>query len=230
MKDKIARIKLHTKTLILRIRRMRIQKMHLDYIAGLLTIPVLVTAVLINFGNLNKNNNKPIAAPQTPSPQVIIVTSAPNGTNANVAANQSAQPTPTPVCLTSVGPVSITSPTEGQAISDNPVCIQIDYSDRSYCSVTWSYRINGGSWSDFNNNSPCLYNLSNGDIQFQLRVNSTVSNDTTTLTRNFVYNGANNPVNTPIPTNTPTPTSTPTPIPTNTPTPTPTPTPISPTK
>ncbi len=217
----------YIKKLTLKIKRMRVQKMHIDYVAGLLTIPVLLTAVLVNFGNLNKNEKAPTTT--TPSPQVIIVTTAPNS-NANTPNAQTSQTTPTPICMKSVGPVSITSPTEGQAVSDNPVCIQIDYSDSSYCSVVWSYRINGGSWSDFNNNSPCLYNLSNGNVQFQLRVNSTVSSDSTTLTRNFVYNGANNPVSTPTPTNTPTPTPTNTPTPTATPTLAATPTVVAPTK
>ncbi len=215
----IEKVKTLSNRITHKIRRMRLQKMHIDYIAGLLTIPVLLTAIMINFGNLNKNT-KTTTTTETPSPQVIIVTTAPNNNNADVSQNQTALPTPTPVCQKNIGPISITSPTEGQTVSDNPVCIQINYSDSNYCSVVWSYRINGGSWSDFNNNSPCLYNLSNGNIQFQLRVNSTVSSDSTTLTRNFVYDGANNPVITPTPT--PLPTSTPTP--TNTPTPTPSPT------
>lgn len=159
--------------------RVRLKKIHLDYIAGLLSIPVLITAIIINWGNLSHHNNVPTSQ-ASPSPQVIIVP-------------QNTSVTATPVsssCIKSIGPITITSPTEGQNVTDNPVCITIDYADPSYCPVIWSYRINGGSWSDFNNSSPCLYNLPSGTVQFNLRVNSTTSSDQKTLTRTFTYSGS----------------------------------------
>lgn len=197
-----------------RLKKIRLRKMHLDYIAGLLSIPVLIMAIIINFGNLN-NKNKTTSQTPSPSPQIIVV---PISEKPSHPLQNKNEPTATPqVCDKSIGPISITYPQEGQTISDNPACITITYSNPNYCSVVWSYSINGSSWSNYNTDTPCLYNLPNGNVQFQLRVNSTVSTDTTTLTRNFVYNGANNPVITPTSTLTPTPS----PIPTLTFTPTP---------
>ncbi len=204
--EKIKRKFEKIKAALKKFERLRLRKMHLDYLAGLLTLPVLLTAIVLNLNNLNRPA-APVKENASPSPQVIIIpaTSAPVPTISNV-------------CKKSVGPVIITYPQEGQTVADNPVCILIDYSDQNYCSVVWSYSINNGSWSDYNTNAPCLYNLPNGSIQFQLRVNSTVSTDTKTFIRNFTYTGANNPVITPTPTLTVTPTPTLTPIPTPLPT------------
>lgn len=163
--------------------RVRLRKMHLDYLAGILSIPVLVTAIIINWGNLTHSSSVPKAA--TPTPQVIIV-------------NQKSAPvSPSAVCQKTVGPISITSPTEGQTVNTNPVCITISYTNPNYCSVVWSYSINNGSWSDYNSNSPCLYNVPGGTVSFSLRVQSTVSNDTKTITRNFTYTGGATPTVTP---------------------------------
>lgn len=170
--------------------RVRLKKIHLDYIAGLLSIPVLITAIIINWGNLSHKTQPSSSA--SPSPQVIIV---PQTTS-------QAQPT-SASCKKSVGPIAISSPSEGASVSDNPVCVIIDYSDPSYCGVVWSYRINNGSWSDFNNTSPCLYNLPSGSVRVDLRVNSIASTDQKTLSRSFTYTGSG----TASSTNTPTPTT-----------------------
>ncbi len=158
------------------------KKHHLDFIAALLTIPVLLSVIVLNYSNLN-NLKKPIASTSpSPTQQVIIVSpsTVPNSNN---------NATPSPACKKQIGPVSIAYPLENQTVSDNPVCVNITYSDTSYCSVVWSYRINGGTWSDYNSNNPCLYNIPNGNIRFELRVQSTVNQTTQTYTRNFVYNG-----------------------------------------
>lgn len=181
-----------------RFARIRLKKMHLDYIAGLLSIPVLISAIIINWGNLS-HRSAPVVPTVSPSPQVIIVPQ-----NSGNSSSQTL-PTSSPICKKSIGPISITSPTEGETISDNPVCVSIDYSDPSYCSVVWSYRINGGSWSDFNNTSPCLYNLPNGTVTVNLRVNSTVSTNQATFTRSFIYNGSTALTPTGTPTTIPTP-------------------------
>lgn len=162
-------------------------KPHLDLITGLLTIPVLLSVIFLNYNNINNMEKSKKITPtptpmvqqnQTPETKVIVVT--PTTDNSQTI-------TPAPSCKKDVGPVSITSPTEGQTISDNPVCITINYSDSNFCSVVWSYRINGGQWSDFNSNNPCIYNLPNGNVKFDLRVQSTVIQKETDLTRNFIY-------------------------------------------
>ncbi|MDP2637691.1 MAG: hypothetical protein Q8P26_01365, partial [Candidatus Levybacteria bacterium] len=187
----------------------RIKKMHLDYVAGFLSIPVLLTAVIINFGNLNKNKNHTETLP-TPIPQQVNIV-----TRSNDEISPKKQATEEPasqVCKKSIGPVNIIYPQEGQRVSDNPTCIEINYSDPTYCSVVWSYKINDGNWSEYNNNSPCLYNLSDGEVTFKLRVNSTVSSQTESITRKFEYEGKNIPTLTPtlVPSDFPTPIASPT--------------------
>lgn len=181
-----------------RFAKYRLQKIHLDWIISILSIPVLITAIIINWGNLS-HKAATTAPSASPSPQVIIVPQGNSGSGI--------VPTSSPSCTKSIGPVAISSPKEGDSVGDNPVCITIT-TDPAYCSVVWSYRINGGAWSDFTNNSPCLYNLPNGNVQFDLRVNSTVSSDSTTLSRRFTYSGSTIVA-------TPTPTAAFTPTPTN---------------
>ncbi len=213
MKEKLSR---KVSRILTAIKKAPEKKTHLDFIAALLTIPVLLSVIILNYSNLNNLQKKTtVNASPTPAPtqQVIIVSPSqtPAQTDNNLPPIQS--------CKEGIGPLSISYPAEGQTISDNPVCVNINYSDPSYCSVVWSYRINGGQWSDYNSNSPCLYNMPNGNIKFELRVQSTVAqNQTQTYTRNFVYNGQGT-VATPSPT--PSPSPTPTPSPSSTPTATP---------
>ena len=169
------------------------KKTHLDFVAALLTIPVLLSVIILNYNNLNNLNKKPTSSTSpSPTSQVIIVSPSQSPQNSNS--------TPAPSCKKQIGLVTITYPTEGQTVNDNPVCVNINYSDPTYCSVVWSYRINGGTWSDYNSNNPCLYNMPNGNVKFELRVQSTVSQtQTQTFTRNFVYNGGGT-IATPSPT------------------------------
>jgi hypothetical protein len=179
-------------------------KSHLDFITALLSIPVLLSIIYLNYSNIqnSKKNNAqaPVAtpAPTSAEKQIIIVpqSSSPSAATTTVPSPSSA------VCKADIGPIEISSPQEGETITDNPVCLTINYSDANYCSVVWSYKINGGPWSDYGNDSPCIYNLPYGNVKFELRVQSTVSqNKTTSLTRNFIYKGQS--VVTPTPTETP---------------------------
>ena len=93
------------------------------------------------------------------------------------------------MCKREIGPVVIASPNEGDVVLNNPVNFIIKYEDESFCSVVWSYRINGGSWSEFGSNAPTVYNLPRGSVKFELRVQSTVSGDQEQIERNFSYRG-----------------------------------------
>jgi hypothetical protein len=162
-------------------------KPHLEFISGILTIPVLITAILLNLNNLR---SKPAATP-TPTPiqnqkpatiyQQTPVTSVQKAT--------SPQPTTNPnQCIKGIGPIDITYPQEGQTINNtNPLCIDISYNGDNYCAVVWAYKINGGSLSDYSNNSVCLYNLPAGNNTFSLQVKSLVSNSVKTIERHFNY-------------------------------------------
>jgi hypothetical protein len=155
----------------------RLGKNHLDFLTALLSIPVLLSVIILNYNNLRKPGDVP-----TPTPVQRPVIVLPTG-NTN--------PTPSASCKKDIGPISISSPQEGETVNDNPVCFTIRYDDANYCSVVWSYRVNNGSWSAFTSNNPCIYNLPNGNVKFDLRVQSTVSQKEASLTRNFVYKNSN---------------------------------------
>jgi hypothetical protein len=166
------------------------KKHHLDLIIALLTIPVLLTVITTNLLTLQKNSkNSPTPTP-APTVKEIIIQAAPTG--AQTVVQQPIKNTVAPVanCKKLVGPISISFPEDGQTVSDNPVCIVIKYEDPNYCSAVWSYRINGSSWSEYGSNSVCLYNLPKGSVKFDLKAQSTVSQDQVNLSRSFVYSGS----------------------------------------
>lgn len=156
------------------------KKPYVEFLTALLSVPVLLTVILINLNALRGDKAK--TPTPTPAVEKIYVTTAPGtSTNATNPTNDD--------CKKQVGPISITSPDEGETITDNPVYINIKYDQENYCSVVWSYRTNGGKWSDYDDNSIALYDLPNGNVKFELRVKSLVSSDNKSLTRNFTYKG-----------------------------------------
>lgn len=182
------------------IRKIPDRKHYVEFVAATLSIPVLLTVILVNLSNLQAEKKETDPAP-TQSVREIIIREG-----GNSVAVPSVQPTNSDVCKKEIGPVSISYPGEGQTVSENPVSFTIRYTDKSYCSVVWSYRINNGTWSEFSSNSPTVYNMPNGNIKFELRVQSTVNDDQEQLERNFIYQ---NPQVTSVPTGslTPTPSS-----------------------
>lgn len=176
------------------------KKRYLEFVTALLTIPVLLTVMISNILNLQQKN----AVPEpTPVPTVIIQTATPiPQTPISTPVSGSASPTPTvsAQCKKEVGPIEITYPTEGQMVSTDPVCLDIVRSGTDYCAVVWQYRINESAWSDYTDRSICMYGLTGGTKNLELRVKSIVSGNEVLLKRTFT-----------IPTSTPTPTTTPTP-------------------
>jgi hypothetical protein len=153
------------------------KKNHVEFFTALLSIPVLLTVILLNLNNLNQQKKSDTSS----KPNQIII-SLP-------AQSKEATPIPTKaVCKPGLGTVTIANPHEGDIVSDNPVNFTIYYDPGDYCAAVWSYRINGGRWSDYDDKSIALYDLPSGDIKFDLRVKSVVSGGTeTTLTRNITY-------------------------------------------
>lgn len=155
-------------------------KKYLELITALLSIPVLLTVVYTNYLNLQERDKQAEAAPQE---KIVVVTG--NQTESKE------EPTPTnETCKKEIGPISISYPGDGETITNNPVNIIITYDKEKYCSVVWSYRINGGVWSPYSSNSISLYNMENGEKRLELRVQSTVSDDQEMLTREFTYEDA----------------------------------------
>lgn len=157
------------------------RKHYLEFITAALSIPVLLTVILLNLNNLNSQKKDSPAIP-TPQTKEIIIRD-------NSGDKNTPKPTDTPTCKKGVGTVTISYPKEGAAITDNPVNFIILH-DEAYCSVVWSYRIQGGTWSEYSSNSPSVYNMASGQTMFELRVQSTVSQDQQMFTRNFNYQGA----------------------------------------
>jgi len=185
-----------------RIKRKKLDRLYdkkplIELVVAILSIPSLILLVLLNFNSLKNLNSK---ASPTPVPTAGIVIPGTSGSSASFFSEPiSRPPRPTQIpytsqvpCNKSLGPVSISSPIEGDTVSQNPVEIDISYNDGTYCSAVWSYSVNGSNWSDYNNSSVGLYNLPNGPVTFELRVKSLTSSNTTTLTRHFTYTGQSN--------------------------------------
>jgi hypothetical protein len=177
--QRIARL---SKKFFLSYRALPQKKQYLEFFTALLSIPMLITVIILNYNNLNTLNKNKVTP--TPLPEKIYVTIP-----GSSAVQEEAPVQTTEACKKELGPVSISSPEEKETITDNPVSVDISYDDTTYCGAVWSYRINGGDWSDYDDKSIALYNLPQGDIKFELRVKSIVTKDDDKLTRNFVYKG-----------------------------------------
>lgn len=182
------------------------KKPHLDFLAAVLTIPVLVTVLFLNLSNLRA---KPTASSVTPSITTVpTIDYRPVRNLTPLVVTRTVQPSVSVdpnACIKDIGPISISSPNENDIVTSNPVCIGINYQQGNYCSVVWAYQINGGPLSDYSNNSVCLYNLPRGQNTFQLSVKSLSSNSTQTLIRHFTYNSSVTPTAAPssLPTGSP---------------------------
>ncbi len=183
------------------VKEFHTKKPHIEFFTALLTIPVLLTVIILNLNNLKGgNNNKEESKNET-----IVITQGAGGNEKEKEIIITKE-----ACEPGIGEVSIASPEENEEITDNPVNIDISYNAGDYCNVVWSYRVNGGAWSSYDDRSIALSNLSNGPIKFELRVKSVVNSEQQNLTRNFEYAGET--IST---TTTPTPTITITPTPAN---------------
>ena len=181
------------------VKKLPAAKPHLDLLAAILTIPVLITVIILNFGNLSKTNKTISPTPEVQTKTVIEKVPV------------TASTTSSPNCTPGIGNLSIDDPQEGESVSANPTCITLSYQSNNHCAVVWTYRINNGNWSDYSNNAVCLYNMPAGPITFDLQAKSLVNSDTVTIERHFVYTPTITP--TPHPTltqTTPAPTVTPT--------------------
>jgi hypothetical protein len=171
------------------------KKHHVEFFTALLSIPVLLTVILLNLSNLNAS--KPQTA-DTEKPNQIIISLPPL---------REETPIPTKAaCKVGIGDVTITSPDEEEVVSDNPVNFTIRYDPGDYCAVVWSYRVNGGAWSEYDDKSIALYDLPSGTVRFDLRIKSVITGGgEATLSRRITYNSPNvSPTLQPSPTSQPT--------------------------
>ncbi len=168
------------------------KKKYIEFLTAVLSVPVLITVILINLGNLNQNKNKQssVGATTTPIRIEVKTPTIADRPRISLSPEQNLTPTETPTspnCKKEVGPVSITSPKEGETITSDPLCIEISYEIGEYCAVAWSYKINDGTWSSYTDKDICLYNMTSGKKTLKLKVKSIASSDEETLERNFIY-------------------------------------------
>jgi hypothetical protein len=171
------------------------KKRHFELVSAILTIPMMLTVILVNLNNIKSQKNVATTSTNTTTPIQVVIDN-PNSSTATastitptVTATKSATPSKSD-CKKDIGPIEILSPQEGEVITTNNVCINIS-TDNNYCPVTWSYQLGSDSdWSDYNNNNICLYNLTPGKNQLNIKVKSTVVDKTITLQRNFIYQTA----------------------------------------
>ena len=87
------------------------KKHHVEFITALLSIPVLLTVIALNWSSLNGTKKE-----ETTKPSEIII---------SLPAQKDATPQPTKVdCKPGVGNVDITSPSEGDTISSELILNQ----------------------------------------------------------------------------------------------------------
>ncbi|MFA6185378.1 MAG: hypothetical protein WC720_04520 [Candidatus Shapirobacteria bacterium] len=182
------------------------KKRHFELITAVLSIPMILTVIIVNLNTINKNKQTAIEANSTTPIQVIIDNPATNSSNTNppkTTLKTTSTPTTTPTkveCKKDIGEIEILSPQEGEIINSDNVCINIS-TDSNYCPVTWSYKLDNSNWSDYNNNDICLYNLTTGKKELQIKVKSTVVDKIITLERNFTYQNSTTPTPTVTPIN-----------------------------
>lgn len=200
------------------------RKKYAEAISALLTLPVLITVLLLNVNNLKKTNTSATALP-TAAPTVEVIKEIVNYPTASLQPTPSLMLTSTPApdttpqkCTPQIGPVQITSPDDGELVTSNPLTIEIGRTSDAYCAIVWSYRLDNGNWSDYSNTTISVFNLAAGKKKLDVKVKSVVTSSEIILTRNFVYQSDQ-------PTTAPSPTLTPSPSPTAVATPTLTPTP-----
>lgn len=176
-------------------RRLPDKKRYAEFITAVLSIPVLITVMILNIVNLKQKEPTPPPSP-TRIVEYIPITNTTNPPNTPIPSSSVIPPTSSD-CKKEVGPVEISYPVEGATLNENPVTVVVSYHPGEYCAVVWSYRINSGTWSQFDDKSIALYNMTSGEKKLDLRVKSIASGQEVFLNRTFTYeNSDSTPVST----------------------------------
>lgn len=154
------------------------KKKYLEVVTALLSIPVLATAILLNFGSLRNKNTDTQPTPIQQQGGVTVIPVELKEKGVSPTNNQ---------CKKEVGPVEIVYPKENQTVSENSVCIEIAQKSADFCSVQWSFKLDEGEWSAFTDKQFCFSNLSPGPHDVQVIVKSTVSQDQSLIEKQFNY-------------------------------------------
>lgn len=196
------------------------KKRYIEFFSAILSLPVLITVILLNVNNLNnlkKNSettpdptptNAPISANDNDQNslsiseiQSMISSTIQNSTSPPASSTGTFTPAPQN-CKNEIGPVRIISPREGEIVARDPVLIDIT-NDPEYCSLIWSYSLDGQPWAEFTNKAIYLYNLTPGDKNLEVKIRNPSNDNEIILKKNFTYQGTG-ATSTPIPTADPT--------------------------
>lgn len=163
------------------------KKRYFELISAALTIPVMITVLWNNWGNIRQKDvfPTPPATPEAKGSVQIIIVASPELTT------QTPSPSPTIACKEEVGPVSIASPQENEVVTQDPIVVEISRPDDSYCDIVWSYRINNGPWSNYTNREISLYGLTTGSKILEIKIKSQVADRKITLRRSFTVETTN---------------------------------------
>lgn len=183
----VSRLRKSIKKLRYSYRSLPDKKQYIEFFTALLSVPVLLTVIILNLNNLKGKEEEPKVKDTVP-----IVVTIPESKTTIIPQTSSA------ACKKGIGPISISSPEANEVIEDNPVQISIDYDQGEYCAAVWAYSINNGRYSDYSSSSIALYNPPNGTIRFQLKVKSVVTGEEKILNRSFTYQGSASPTTTPV--------------------------------
>lgn len=163
------------------------KKQYVEFFTAILTVPVLLTVIILNLNNLrgaSKSASTDSAKDQKP---IVVTVPVPNTTETD---KEIVTPSPSSeACKKGIGPISIEYPSENETVTENPILVDINYNQGDYCAVVWAYRINDSRFSDFDDKSIALYNPPSGTIRFELKVKSIVTGEEQILTRTFIYKG-----------------------------------------
>lgn len=168
------------------------KKSHVEFITAVLSVPVMLTVIILNLNNLNQQKKQTVNEKISPI-QVIITGNKESGEKTPL--NTVIEPTDTPAplsCIKEVGMVSVLFPRENEVVRTDPLCITIA-TQSGYCPLIWSYNLDDSGWSDYTDRNICLYNLTNGNKTVQVKIKNSVSQDSTTLQRSFIYQRNNEP-------------------------------------
>lgn len=179
------------------------KKKYVELVSAVLSVPVMVTVILINMNNLTQRNAAKSTEQLTPShiPSVTIIleekiiTPTPQEDAPTPTINTSATPSS---CVREVGPITISSPRENEVITGSAVNIRISEQPEEFCPLLWSYSLDEGTWTDYSDNDISIYNLPTGNHTINIRVRSIASENEITLRRTFYYNNPSSVTLTPV--------------------------------
>lgn len=173
-------------------RQLPDKKRYVELVTALLTVPVLITVILTNVGNLRKEDSKNTDVADTPAVQQVITRFVTPPTDVDDDPDASSQEDPQVIdkeCTPSLGGIDVVTPKENQIFATSQVLIDILEPGDEYCPIVWSYRLDGASFSDYSDKQISLFNVSPGEHELDVRFKSLASNEEKLVSRSFTIEG-----------------------------------------